>query len=85
MSYYLPYQTDIMTSQSQTNELHNLQNNPYSYQNIAVFELIFGQSFISPGGEKSAGHFAKLLNLTKGQNVLDIACGCGGPAFLMAR
>ena len=76
---------DIMTTQSQTNELQNLQNDPYSNQNIAVFELIFGRSFISPGGEKSARHFAKLLNLSKAQSVLDIACGCGGPAFLMAR
>lgn len=76
---------DIMTSQATRIERNNLQDDPYSKENIQVFELIFGNSYVSPGGEDSARHFADLLELREGQKVLDVACGCGGPAFLMAR
>ena len=63
----------------------NLQSDPYSEKNIAVFEKIFGKSYISPGGEESASTFIRALDLHEGQTVLDVACGAGGPAFLMAR
>ena len=62
-----------------------LQSDPYSEKNIAIFEKIFGKSYISPGGEESASTFIRSLDLNEGQTVLDIACGAGGPAFLMAR
>ena len=62
-----------------------LDSNPYSEKNILVFEKIFGKSYISPGGKDSAEHFTRLLDLSVGQKVLDVACGAGGPAFLMAR
>ena len=62
-----------------------LQSDPYSEKNIAVFEKIFGKSYVSPGGEESATYFSRLLELGEGQTVIDIACGAGGPAFLMAR
>ena len=62
-----------------------LQSDPYSEKNIAIFEKIFGKSYISPGGEESASTFIRPLDLHEGQAVLDVACGAGGPAFLMAR
>ena len=62
-----------------------LQSDPYSEKNIAIFEKIFGKSYISPGGEESASTFIRSLDLHEGQAVLDVACGAGGPAFLMAR
>ena len=62
-----------------------LQSDPYSEKNISVFEKIFGKSYISPGGEDSASTFIRSLDLHEGQTVLDVACGAGGPAFLMAR
>ena len=75
----------IMTSKTRENGSNYLYNDPYSIKNILVFELIFGKSYISPGGEESATYFSGLLELKEGQKVLDVACGCGGPAFLMAR
>ena len=74
-----------MTSKTRENGSNYLYNDPYSIKNILVFELIFGKSYISPGGEESATYFSGLLDLKEGQKVLDVACGCGGPAFLMAR
>ena len=71
--------TDKQTVQSK------LQCDPYSEKNIAVFEKIFGKSYVSPGGEESASKFVRSLDLHEGQTVLDVACGVGGPAFLMTR
>ena len=62
-----------------------LDSNPYSAKNISVFEKIFGKSYVSPGGEESAGYFISLLELREGSKILDVACGAGGPALLMAR
>ena len=62
-----------------------LQSDPYSEKNIAIFEKIFRKSYISPGGEESASIFIRSLDLHEGQAVLDVACGAGGPAFVMAK
>ena len=62
-----------------------LDSGPYSEKNISLLEKIFGKTYISPGGKDSAEHFIKLLNLSGGEKVLDVACGAGGPALLMAR
>lgn len=50
---------------------------------VALLELIWGEGFLSPGG---AGNVARLvgdLDLD-GRRVLDIGCGIGGPAFVLA-
>jgi phosphoethanolamine N-methyltransferase len=50
---------------------------------IAMLELIWGVGFMSPGGE---GNVANLVNGLGVHNkrVLDIGCGLGGPAFVLA-
>ena len=76
-----------MISEETVNDIEqkSLDSGPYSVKNILVFENIFGKSYISPGGKESAEYFASLLELKEGDKVLDVACGAGGPALLMAR
>ena len=76
-----------MISEETVSDIHqnDLDSSPYSVKNISVFENIFGKSYISPGGEESAEYFARLLELKEGDKVLDVACGAGGPALLIAR
>lgn len=51
---------------------------------VRMLELIWGEGYMAPGGP---GNVARLLNGTtpKGQRILDIGCGIGGPAMDMAR
>ncbi len=50
----------------------------------AVLELVWGKGFMSPGG---AGNVARLMDGldVRDRSILDIGCGLGGPAFIMAR
>jgi len=48
-----------------------------------MLELIWGVGFLTPGGEGNVENLVSGLNL-KGQRVLDIGCGIGGPAFVLA-
>lgn len=56
----------------------------YSQTSVAAYEAVYGQDFISPGGQSMARHFAARLELEPGQKVLDVGSGLGGYAFLMA-
>jgi len=57
----------------------------YQADAIAKYEAIYGQHFISPGGADSARRCIARLGLRPGMRVLDVGCGLGGSAFLMAR
>lgn len=46
--------------------------------------LVWGVGFLSPGGAEEVGEIVKGLDLT-GAAVLDIGCGTGGPAQVLAR
>jgi phosphoethanolamine N-methyltransferase len=48
-----------------------------------MLELIWGVGFMAPGGEGNIANMVEGLNL-QGKRVLDIGCGIGGPAFVLA-
>ena len=57
----------------------------YQADAIAKYEAVYGRHFISPGGADSARACIARLGLKPGMQVLDVGCGLGGSAFLMAR
>ena len=48
-----------------------------------MLELIWGTGFMTPGGEGNVANMVDGLEI-KGRRVLDIGCGIGGPAFVLA-
>ncbi|MGI9301696.1 MAG: methyltransferase domain-containing protein [Gammaproteobacteria bacterium] len=62
-----------------------LDNNQYTEAQLRKYEVVYGRHFVSPGGERKAREFVSMLDLKPGARVLDIGCGLGGSAFLMAR
>jgi len=66
-----------------------LESDPVEHQNeyhdatVAMLELIWGEGFMSPGGERHVGEMVDGVEL-EGRTVLDIGCGLGGPACLLA-
>lgn len=61
-----------------------LDSNQYTHEEIRKYELIYGRDFVSPGGRETAWQFISELELEENDRVLDIGCGLGGSAFLMA-
>jgi phosphoethanolamine N-methyltransferase len=57
----------------------------YTPHEIQRYEAIYGQHFISPGGEDTARTFLGHVTLDETSKVLDVGCGIGGSAFYMAR
>ena len=56
----------------------------YSKKRIKLYEQIFGDGYISPGGHKTTEQMCVLLkNLKKNARVLDIGSGIGGAAFFL--
>lgn len=64
---------------------HWLDANQYTTESIQDYECVYGQDFVSPGGFELSEHLIAPLNLKSGQHVLDVGCGLGGSAFLMAN
>jgi len=56
----------------------------YPDEFIDRLHLIWGQGFLSPGGPEEVAEIVKGLDLA-GVAVLDIGCGTGGPALVLAR
>ena len=63
----------------------HLDATQYQIDAIAKYEAVYGQHFVSPGGADSARACIARLGLKPGMRVLDVGCGLGGSAFLMAR
>lgn len=56
----------------------------YDDKHIALLEDIWGEGFLSPGGPDEVARVLEGLDLT-GKTVLDIGCGSGAIAVLLAR
>ena len=66
-------------------EANILDAGQYSPDEIRKYEAIYGRNFISPGGETTTRELLSLVAFRPGMHVLDIGCGLGGAAFLMAQ
>ncbi len=51
---------------------------------VTLLELIWGEGHMAPGGEGNVAKIAEGLDM-RDKRVLDIGCGIGGPALLLAR
>jgi phosphoethanolamine N-methyltransferase len=51
---------------------------------VAFLEWIWGRDFMAPGGQGNVDKMVEGIDLA-GKQVLDIGCGLGGPAFVLAR
>ena len=62
-----------------------LDSSQYQQAAILQYESIYGEDFVSPGGRDFAQELIATLALDADARVLDVGCGLGGSAFLMAR
>jgi cyclopropane fatty-acyl-phospholipid synthase-like methyltransferase/glutaredoxin len=62
-----------------------LDTTQYSLDSIRLYEAVFGEDFVSPGGYTMAVELINRLQLQPGCRVLDVGCGLGGSAFVMAH
>jgi phosphoethanolamine N-methyltransferase len=62
-----------------------LDQGQYTLDEIRKYETIYGRNFISPGGESTARDILSLVALAPNMDVLDVGCGLGGAAFLIAK
>src|SRR5215203_845873 len=62
-----------------------LDQGQYSLDEIRKYETIYGRNFVSPGGEATARAILSLVAFTPNMDILDVGCGLGGAAFLIAQ
>jgi phosphoethanolamine N-methyltransferase len=66
-------------------ESNSLDAGQYTLDEIRKYEAIYGRNFISPGGEATTRDLMSLATFRPGMRVLDVGCGLGGAAFVMAQ
>jgi len=57
----------------------------YSISSIRYYEAVYGEDFVSPGGKEMAMELIQKMDLKPDARVLDVGCGLGGSAFVMAQ
>jgi phosphoethanolamine N-methyltransferase len=57
--------------------------NEYHDSMVAMLELVWGEGFMAPGGEGNVAKMVEGIEL-EGRRVLDVGCGIGGPACILA-
>jgi phosphoethanolamine N-methyltransferase len=62
-----------------------LDSSQYQESSILQYESIYGEDFVSPGGRELASEMIAGMALAPESLVLDVGCGLGGSAFVMAR
>jgi len=62
-----------------------LDSAQYETSSILQYESVYGEDFVSPGGRAMAVELIGQLGLAADSKVLDVGCGLGGSAFVMAR
>ena len=62
-----------------------LDSSQYVESSILQYESIYGADFVSPGGRELALEMIASMGLAPAARVLDVGCGLGGSAFVMAR
>ena len=68
---------------SQKHEHSGVSTN-YNAVGTDIFQRLYGQDFLSPGGLQATRQLAEFGRVRKGSRVLDIGCGLGGAAFFLA-
>jgi len=56
----------------------------YETSSILQYESVYGEDFVSPGGRAMAIELIGQMGLADDSRVLDVGCGLGGSAFVMA-
>ncbi len=62
-----------------------LDDHQYTVGGLAAYEAVYGTDFVSPGGERTTREILAALDLTDHTSILDVGCGLGGAAFMMAK
>jgi phosphoethanolamine N-methyltransferase len=61
-----------------------LDSSQYLESSILQYERVYGEDFVSPGGREMAREMIGRMALVPDARVLDVGCGLGGSAFVMA-
>ncbi len=62
-----------------------LDSAQYATASILRYETVYGEDFVSPGGREITIELVGGMKLAPESRVLDVGCGLGGSAFVMAR
>ena len=60
-------------------------SNPYTIENVPLFEALYGKHLISLGGTAAIDNMFSDLSIKKGLKALDVGFGLGGVAYYLAQ